>query len=212
MNADFQNMKSVSMGEAAGFIKYRAVLVETHVDGESDSLESKLADQNVELVAILHSATNLASMVAELDVDVLILAVDFLDAQTLEQLIKLNKNDPLPVVAFARQHAPEVMKTVVDAGVSSYVVDDVQAHRIPVIIDLAVVRFAKMNSLNSELQQTKEKLSERKLIEKAKGILMQQKHLSEGDAYAQMRKSAMNQGQSIAELARRIIDVFEMLD
>ena len=95
---------------------------------------------------------------------------------------------------------------------SSYVVDDAQVHRLPVIIDLAIARFEKMNGISAELEQTKEKLSERKIIERAKGIIMQQKNLTEDEAYVQMRKSAMNKGQSIAELSRHIISVFDLLD
>jgi len=211
MNADHQNVKTTSYLGTNGLSKIKAVLIDTFLDHAIDNLHEKLVAHDVELLQVANSAVGLHTLIEEYRPEVLVMSVDFLDAVTLDALIKVNSKQPLPVVVFAKQHAPEVMKMVVEAGVSSYVVDDVQAHRIPVILDLAMVRFAKMQNLNSELQQTKEKLSERKLIERAKGILMQQKHLSEEEAYSQMRKSAMNQGQSMADLARRIIDVFEML-
>jgi len=211
MNAEHQNVKTTSYLGTNGLSKIKAVLIDTFLDHAIDNLHEKLVAHDVELLQVANSAVGLHTLIEEYRPEVLVMSVDFLDAVTLDALIKVNSKQPLPVVVFAKQHAPEVMKMVVEAGVSSYVVDDVQAHRIPVILDLAMVRFAKMQNLNSELQQTKEKLSERKLIERAKGILMQQKHLSEEEAYSQMRKSAMNQGQSMADLARRIIDVFEML-
>ncbi len=211
MHAEQHEITNTSCISASGLVKRKAVLVDTLINQPAGSLLKKLSQQDIELLRVVNGAEGLTSIIEKSQPDVLILSVDFLDAVTLEQLISVNKKHPLPVVVFARQHAPEVMKTVVDAGVSSYVVDDVQAHRIPVIIDLAVVRFAKIQNLNNELQQTKEKLSERKIIERAKGIIMQQKHLSEEEAYSQMRKSAMNQGQSMGSLAKRIIDVFEML-
>jgi len=144
--------------------------------------------------------------------DALVLSVDFLDAAMLDQLIKVNEKCPLPVSVFAKQSSQEILKTAICAGVDSYVVDDVQAHRLQTIIELSMVRYEQFHILSEELEQTKEKLTERKLIERAKGIIMQQKHLTEDEAYVQMRKSAMNQGQSMAELSRRVISVFEMLN
>lgn len=211
MNAEHQDFKTTSYVGTTMLTNHRALLIETIFDQSGGSLQDTLNAQGIELLEVANTAEGLLTKIQKYQPEVLVMSVDFLDATTLDHLIKVNMNQPLPVVVFAKQHAPEVMRTVVDAGVSSYVVDDLQAHRIPVIIDLAMVRFAKMQNLSTELQQTKLKLSERKLIERAKGIIMQQKHLSEKDAYAQMRKSAMNQGQSMADLARRIIDVFEML-
>jgi len=179
---------------------YNILLVETVSARPDNQLEAKLSSQNTKLVDVLDTATNLVEKVELHEPSVLVLSVDFLDASMLDQLIKVKETCPLAVTVFAKQHAPEVLKMVVNAGVSSYVVDDVQPHRLPIIIDLAIARFEQMNSLSCELEQTKEKLNERKIIERAKGIIMQQKHLTEDEAYVQMRKSAMNQGQSMAEL------------
>jgi len=144
--------------------------------------------------------------------DVLILSVDFLDAITLDQLSKIHNLHPLPIVVFADQNVPEVLELVVSIGVNSYVIDQIKPHRLPNIIDLAIERFKQAQNLKQELNSVKEKLSERKLIEKAKGILMQQKNLSEDQAYKQMRRSAMDQGKPMVELSKQVISVFEMLD
>jgi len=212
MNARHQKIDTTSDDVIIKKQNPHVFLVETYVEESKRKLHDKLSEQGVNLVATATSANQLAKAVVEHSPDILVLSVDFLDAETLDQLIQVNRDSPVPVVVFAKQHAPEAMKIVVEAEVSSYVVDNVDAHRLPVILDLAAARFRKMQSVSDELKQTKERLSERKLIEKAKGILMQQKSLTEEQAYSQMRRSAMNQGQSMAELARRIIGVFEMLD
>ncbi len=140
--------------------------------------------------------------------DVLVLVVERLERGILTELAQLYRRNPLAVLVFAQSHAPEALKTAVASGVCSYVVDDVRADRLPVIIDLAVERFEQSRHINSELEITKQKLNNRKLIEKAKGILMQKKQVSEEIAYAQMRRSAMNQGITIAELSKRITQLF----
>lgn len=209
MNAQQQTLVTK---EALEMATQKILLIETPEAKSDNQLHSKLVSQNAELVDALESATDLVNKVESSKPDVLVLSVDFLDAVMLDQLIKVKETCPLAVTVFAKQHAPEVLKTVISAGVSSYVVDDVQPHRLPIIIDLAAERFSQMNNLSTELEQTKEKLNERKVIERAKGILMQQKHLTEDEAYVQMRKSAMNQGESMAELARRVISVFDILE
>ena len=175
-------------------------------------LNEKLAGGALNNVILISNTDSLLSDIKQYQPDILVMSVEFLSSSTLEQLILINEEQPLPVAVFAQQTSQEILKTAICAGVDSYVVDDVQAHRLKTILDLAIARFEQFHSLAKELEQTKEKLSERKLIEKAKGILMQQKNLSEDEAYTQMRKSAMNQGQSMAELSRRVISVFEMLD
>jgi len=190
----------------------KILLIETVEAQPDNQLRLKLESQNANLVDAFESTTDLVSKIESSKPDVLVLSVDFLDAATLEQLINVHNICPLAVTVFAKKHAPEILKTVINAGISSYVVDDVQAHRLPIIIDLAIARFEQFNNLSTQLEKTKEKLSERKIIERAKGMLMQEKGLSEEEAYVQMRKSAMNQGQSIAELAKRIISVFDILE
>ena len=145
--------------------------------------------------------------------DFLVLSVDYLSEPDLVQLSRLTKVVSIPLIVFARKNAPSEIKSVVEAGVNTYIVDDVSSQRLPVILDLAFERFSQMQKVSSELEQTKKRLSERKLIEKAKGIIMRQKNYTEDQAYMEIRKSAMNQGKSMAELATKIISLFdEVLD
>lgn len=171
----------------------------------------KLHASSFEVIAVARDTKALLQEVANHMPDVLILVLDVVTNEILVHLFKLYQTTPVPVLVFAQQHNPQVLESLIDSGVSTYIVGDVKASRLPVIVDLAKARFVQLFSLNSELQRTKDKLDERKLIERAKGIIMQQKKISEEEAYAQLRRSAMNQGKPMVELAKRVIDVFEML-
>jgi response regulator NasT len=173
------------------------------------SMLDKLAvldDFQIEKISNLESVP---AIVAATQPDMLILCFDVITDVDLTPLTWLKENNPIPIVVFAHQNTPNAVKSVVAAGVSTYIVDDVLPHRLPVILDLAFERFSQMQSVNSELEQTKKKLSERKLIERAKGIVMRQKNYTEEQAYMEIRKSAMNQGKTMADLAGRIIAAFD---
>ncbi len=114
---------------------------------------------------------------------------------------------PLAVVVFVTEDTPELIESMVRAGVSAYVVDDRRQHRLYSLISEAVTRFQAQEALRHELVQTKNKLAERKIIDQAKGLLMQTQGLSEQDAYATLRKMAMNQGKSLVVIAHRVIEL-----
>jgi response regulator NasT len=160
----------------------------------------------VEKVSSLESVP---AIIAVSKPDILILSLNIITDVDLAPLIWLKANDPIPVVMFVHQNTPCAVKSVVAAGVSTYIVDDVLPQRLAVILDLAFERFAHMQGVNSELKQVKKKLFERKLIERAKGIVMRQKNYTEEQAYTEIRKSAMNQGKSMVELASRILAVLD---
>ena len=188
----------------------KIVLIETVTAKSDNQLQATLLSQNIDILHFSETSSDLVEVIQTSKPEVLVMSVDFLDASTLDQLVRVNEACPLPVAVFAKQSTPEVLKIALKAGVDSYVVDDVQAHRVPALIDLSIARFNQVYGLSVELQKTKDKLIERKLIERAKGILMQQKQLSEDEAYVQMRKLSMNEGQSMAELSRKVISVSEI--
>lgn len=190
----------------------KLLLIDDLPNGNSADLIDKLQALQYSALEVSKGINELLAKVTSLSPDVLILSVENLDKTTLDQLVEIHQTCPLPVIVVANKYSRGDVETVVFAGVSSYLVDQVSVDRLTVIIDLSIARFKQEQTLISELQVTKEKLSDRKLIERAKGIIMKQKHLSEEEAYAQMRKSAMNQGQSMSDLAKRIISVFEMLE
>jgi response regulator NasT len=111
---------------------------------------------------------------------------------------------------FVDQADSASIQASVDAGVSAYIVDGLKKERIKSILDLCISRFNAFSRLQSELEQTKSALEERKVIDRAKGILMKAKNLSEEQAYALLRKTAMNENRKIAEVAQSVITAAEL--
>ena len=201
-------------GESAGFSQpEKLVLIVESSDFGDSTITSKfehIPSYLIERADQLKSALKILEVTTP---DFLVLSVNTVSDVDLAKLLWVRKEKSIPVVIFAREHLPNAAKLVVEAGVSTYIVDDVSPQRLPVILDFAFERFSEIQKVSSELEQTKQKLSDRKLIEKAKGIVMRQKNYTEDEAYMEMRKSAMNQSKTMAELARKIISLFdEMLD
>jgi len=189
----------------------RVLLVDPH-QAYGSLLRRALQDSGYEVLEVLVDMTRLVQRAQYHDPDVLVLGIDIPDAASINYLVALKQEHPLPVVMFAEKETPQIIEQVVRAGVSAFVVDDVQPQRFASIINIAVARFKEQQGLIHELEQTKTKLAERKVLEKAKGLLMQQKGYSEDEAYASLRKMAMDKGQPIAQVAQSLIDVMKMLD
>ncbi|HBC56425.1 MAG TPA: hypothetical protein DCZ03_04595 [Gammaproteobacteria bacterium] len=153
----------------------------------------------------------LCSRVTHAKPDLLIISVDTLAPELLEDLIQINQTAPLPVVIFAENNTPEMIQQVIHAGVSAYVVDELQPIRVGTILEIALARFAEQQKLRQELAQTKEKLAERKVVEVAKGLLMQHKHMTEHEAYQCLRKLSMDKGKPMTKVAENIVEVLSLL-
>jgi response regulator NasT len=143
--------------------------------------------------------------------DILILSTERLTDKTLKELSDINQLLPLPIVIFVEHDSPMVIHNAIKAGVSAYVVHETLPQRVQSVITVASERFKEVQSLRNELKQAKTQLESRKLIERAKGLLMEQKQISEKQAFNTIRKMAMNQGNSLAMVAKNIIDVCEVL-
>ena len=112
---------------------------------------------------------------------------------------------------FVDQSDAESIRLAVDAGVSAYIVDGLKKERIKTILDLCISRFNAFSRLQDELDRARSALDERKVIDRAKGILMKAKGLSEEEAYALMRRTAMNENKRIADLAQSVVTAAELL-
>jgi response regulator NasT len=123
----------------------------------------------------------------------------------------VSRHTPRPVVMFASDGTPETIRAATRAGVSAYVVDGLDEKRIKAIVDVAVARFDELQDLRGQLAQANSKLAERKLIERAKGLLMKSRGLDEEAAYAALRKAAMDRSLKVAEIAQRIVDASDLL-
>jgi len=170
-----------------------------------------LALAGYQVAAILAGAENLTAEVERLQPDVILIDTESPSRDTLEHLAAMNKNMPRPVVVFTQEEARESMRDALKAGVSAYVVDGLDPKRIKTIVDVARVRFEDTQALRRELDEVSKKLSDRKLVDKAKGVLMKARGLDEDAAYHAMRKLAMERSQPLVKVARDIIDMARVL-
>jgi response regulator NasT len=123
----------------------------------------------------------------------------------------VTRDDPRPIVMFTQDQDRTMIREALKAGVTAYVVDGLSAERIRPIMDVAVARFEQSQALHQELQEARATLAERKVIERAKGILMQQRGCSEDEAYRLLRKAAMDGNKRLAEVAEQLIAMIKLL-
>lgn len=164
-----------------------------------------------EIVAEVANPRLLHDEALRLSPDVIIVDTDSPSRDTLENLCMITESCPRPIIMFAQDAARESIREAVRAGVSAYVVDGLSPERITPIVETAVARFEAFQTVKNELNETRTKLSERKLIERAKGILMKEKQLPEEDAYRLLRKLAMDKNLSLAALAEQVITITKLL-
>ncbi len=170
-----------------------------------------LALAGYQVAAILADSANLTAEVEKLQPDVILIDTESPSRDTLENLAVVHKNMPRPVVIFTQEEGQSAIRDAVKAGVSAYVVDGLDPRRIKPIVDVARVRFEDAQAMRRELDEISRKLSDRKLVDKAKGILMRARDLDEESAYHTMRKLAMERGQSMAKVAKDVIDMARVL-
>ena len=178
---------------------------------QCDIVQGGLRDLGYDIVALVRETRRLCDEVTRVDPQVIIVTSESPDEETFASLAAVGRISPRPIVMFARDGKRELIRKAVESGVCAYVVDGWAPERLTPIIEAAVARFEAHQALKRELVSTQAKLNERKLIEKAKGIVMQQRRLTEGEAYAALRKMAMDQNLALAEVARRVITVAQLL-
>ena len=174
-------------------------------------LKKALIDFNYQITQQLSFNDSIIAQIELCHASVLILVTDLPSDKLLKDLAEINQLLPLPIVIFAENDSPNVIQKAIKAGVSAYVVHEILPQRINSIISVANERFKEVQALRNELKQTKTQLAGRKYIERAKGYIMQQRQISESEAYAALRKMAMDQGNPLALVAKNIIDVYELL-
>jgi response regulator NasT len=169
-------------------------------------LKQSLTDAGYEVIAHLSSTANLDDAVRELKPDIVIIDTDSPSRDTLENLCVMNETVPKPIVMFTHDGDIEKMRAATKAGVSAYVVGSLPSESLAPVINAAVVRFEEVKSLREELGEAKLKLAERKVLEKAKGLLMKEHGFDEDHAYAMLRSMAMRQNKRIVVLAKEVIE------
>jgi len=116
-----------------------------------------------------------------------------------------------PVAMFVDRSDSDMIKAAVESGVGAYVVDGLKKERVKAVLDTAISRFNAFNDLREELERAKQALDERKVVERAKGILMKQRSLTEEAAYALLRKAAMSDNKRVVEIAQAVITAAGLL-
>ena len=187
------------------------VLLVDEEPGRAAILERALLDEGYVLVSRLSSADRLVEHVAVSQPDIVIVDIDSPDRDCLENMAVLSRSNPKPVITFSDEDNEDTIASAIRAGVSAYVADGMNPDRVRPIVQVAVARFREFQALKNELQKTRDQLADRKLIDKAKGLLMKHRNFNEDEAYHAMRKLAMERNQRLVDTARNVIEVFEML-
>jgi len=143
--------------------------------------------------------------------DVVLMDLGSPSRDTLEEMLAVSRALAKPIAMFVDQSDEDMIGAAIDAGVSAYVVDGLRKDRVKPILDLAIRRFNAFARMQTELDEAKTALAERRTIDRAKAILMESRQMSEADAYALLRTTAMNQGRRIAEVAEALITASSLL-
>jgi response regulator NasT len=154
---------------------------------------------------------NLLARIYALDPDVILIDLENPSRDVLEQMFQVSRAVRRPIAMFVDQSDSASIQASVDAGVSAYIVDGLKKERIKPILDLCISRFNAFSKLQDELERTKSALEDRKVIDRAKGILMKLKGLTEDEAYVLLRSTAMREKKKIGEIAQSIVTASELL-
>jgi response regulator NasT len=174
-------------------------------------LEDGLHEAGHVHVVRVDETSHLLARIYAVDPDVILIDLENPSRDVLEQMFQVSRAVRRPVAMFVDQSDQASTEAAVDAGVSAYIVGGLQKERIKNILDLCISRFNSFARLRDELERTRTALEERKVIDRAKGILMKARSLSEDAAYVLLRKTAMNENKKIAEVARSVVTAAELL-
>ncbi|MEO1330650.1 MAG: ANTAR domain-containing protein [Pseudomonadota bacterium] len=178
----------------------RALLI---VDGLKEAGETD--------IHVLGDETGITRRLAEIDPDIVLIDLESPSRDVMEQVARASSPLDRPVAMFVDRSDEGMIRAAIEAGVSAYVVDGLRKERIKPVLEAAIARFHSVARLRAELEATKAALAERKVLDRAKGILMKAKGLSEEEAYAALRRAAMDQNRKISEIAQSIVTAAELL-
>lgn len=174
-------------------------------------IEAGLREAGHDSVTLVHDVSGIASRIAEINPDVIVIDLENPNRDMLENMFQLSRAVQRPIAMFVDRADQASIEAAVEAGVSAYIVDGLRQERVKPILDIAISRFNAFSRLARELEEARDELENRKLIERAKGILMTSKGLSEEEAYRLLRRTAMNQNRKIIEIAQSLITAAGLL-
>lgn len=162
-------------------------------------------------ISVIGSETGLARQIAARAPDIVLIDIDNPSRDTLEELTLASGPLDRPVAMFVSGAASGLARQAIEAGVSAYVVDGLQPERLKPVLDAAIARFQMFRRMRTELAETRKALEERKVIDRAKGMLMKARGLGEEEAYALLRKAAMDQGKKVVDVAEALVTAARLL-
>jgi response regulator NasT len=171
----------------------------------AEIVESGLRDAGYVLLARLDGTYDLATRVSVLQPDVIVISIDSPGRDAIEDLRRTTEQQPRPIALFADRSDPATIAAGMEAGVSAYVVKGLTQDRVQPVVDVAVAHFNRYHSMREELERARLSLVERKTVDRAKGLLMEQKGIGEEAAYKLLRKLAMDQNKRIGEVAQDLL-------
>jgi response regulator NasT len=174
-------------------------------------LEEGLREAGYTRISHIAEMTNLLDRIYAIDPDVIIIDLENPSRDVLEQMFQVSRSVRRPVAMFVGQSDGVTIQAAVDAGVSAYIVDGLKKERVRPILDMTLSRFRAFSRLQGELAAAREALEARKVIERAKGILMKQRRIGEEEAYALLRRTAMNQKRKLLDIAQSIVTAAALL-
>jgi len=188
----------------------RVMIVDDNLK-RSNRLRESLLENGFDVIAHVEDDVNLQTKCCELLPDVVIIDTESPNRDVLDNVCMITQHNTRPVVMFSQDGERDVVKAATKAGVSAYVVGTIESERLTPVIEAAIARFEETKQLRDELQEANLKLDERKLVERAKGILMRQRNLDEDEAYKMLRSMAMKKNMKLADLSNQLIDAAKML-
>lgn len=176
-----------------------------------ERLREQLLLAGYTVIAEAGSTINLHRQIAALEPDAVIIGTDSPSRDTLEDLCMVTQDAPRPIVMFTHDGDVEKIRASTKAGVCAYVVGSISSERVRPVVEAAMVRFEEHRQLRAELSEARNQLAGRKLVERAKGIVMQSRGLSEDEAYRWLRKQAMARNLKLPDLAQQVVDAANLL-
>lgn len=175
-------------------------------------IEDGLREAGHGRVSVVHDVSAAARAIADTSPDVIVIDLENPQRDTLEHFFSLSKAVQRPIAMFVDRSDGSMIEKAVEAGVSAYVVDGLRKERVKPILDMAISRFSAFARLTRELEEARSELEDRKVIDKAKGILMKTRGISEAEAYRLLRSTAMNQNRRIIDIAQSLVTAAGLLD
>ncbi len=184
---------------------------------DEDPLRANIIDAGLKAaghlnVALIHDVTGIVARIAAIEPDVIVIDLGNPNRDMLENMFQLSRAIARPIAMFVDTSDEAATEAAIDAGVSAYIVDGLRQERVKPILDMAISRFKAYSRMARELEDARNELKDRKVIDRAKGLIMKSKGLSESEAYGLLRKTAMNQNRKISEVAESLVLTAGLLD